>query len=140
ARGGVTGSRVMDARRGGGGRPAARRLAGRLPVDAGRRIVLVTAHRRESFGTPFNELCRALREVADRNPDVELVYPVHLNPEVQRTVRLVLHGHPRIHLLPPVSYPELVDLLRRCHLVLTDSGGIQEEAPSPAKPVLVLPH
>jgi len=134
----VTGNPVIDALLWAAERLDARPLDRRLPVDARRRIVLVTAHRRESFGAPFKELCRALREVADRNPDVELVYPVHLNPEVQRTVRLVLDGHPRIHLLPPVSYPEMVDLLRRCHLVLTDSGGIQEEAPSLAKPVLVL--
>jgi UDP-N-acetylglucosamine 2-epimerase len=110
----------------------------RVPVAAGHRLLLVTAHRRESFGTPFVELCRALRELVQRNPDVELVYPVHLNPHVQAVARRNLDRCPRIHLLPPVGYPQLVDLLRRCHLVLTDSGGIQEEAPSLGKPVLVL--
>jgi len=83
-------------------------------------------------------LCNALRELADRNPDVELAYPVHLNPQVQAPVRRILNDHPRIHLLPPVTYSELVDLLRRCHFVVTDSGGVQEEAPSLGKPVLVL--
>jgi UDP-N-acetylglucosamine 2-epimerase len=115
-----------------------RQVGPRLPAEATRRLVLVTAHRRESFGAPFVELCRALRELTERNPDVELVYPVHLNPQVQAPVRRILRDHPRIHLLPPVGYAELVDLLRRCHLVLTDSGGIQEEAPSLGKPVLVL--
>ena len=115
-----------------------RQVGPRLPAEATRRLVLVTAHRRESFGAPFVELCRALRGLAERNPDVELVYPVHLNPQVQEPVRRILRAHPRIHLLPPVGYAELVDLLRRCHLVLTDSGGIQEEAPSLGKPVLVL--
>ena len=84
------------------------------------------------------ELCRALRELVQRNPDIELAYPVHLNPQVQTVARSILDRCPRIHLLPPVGYPQLVDLLRRCHLVLTDSGGIQEEAPSLGKPVLVL--
>ena len=115
-----------------------RQVGPRLPAEATRRLVLVTAHRRESFGAPLVELCGALRELAERNPDVELVYPVHLNPQVQEPVRRILRAHPRIHLLPPVGYAELVDLLRRCHLVLTDSGGIQEEAPSLGKPVLVL--
>ncbi len=134
----VTGNPVVDALLWAVERLAGRSGGLRLPVDAGRRLVLVTAHRRESFGTPLRELCRALRELADRNPDVELVYPVHLNPQVQSAVRHVLQGHPRIHLLPPLRYWELVGLLRRCHLVLTDSGGIQEEAPALGKPVLVL--
>ena len=134
----VTGNPVVDALLWAVELLADGRVAPALPVDPERRLILVTAHRRESFGPPFVELCRALRELADRNPDVELVYPVHLNPQVQGPVRRNLGGHPRIHLLPPVRYSELVDLLRRCHLVLTDSGGIQEEAPSLGKPVLVL--
>jgi UDP-N-acetylglucosamine 2-epimerase len=133
----VTGNPVVDALLWAVERLGDRRIV-RLPADEARRLILVTAHRRESFGAPFLELCRALRELADRNPDVELAYPVHLNPQVQAPVRRVLGGHPRIHLLPPVGYSELVDLLRRSHLVLTDSGGIQEEAPSLGKPVLVL--
>lgn len=106
--------------------------------DASRRIVLVTAHRRESFGAPLMQLCHALRDLVQRNPDIELVYPVHLNPEVQAPVRSILGECARVHLLPPLDYWSLVDLLRRCYLVLTDSGGIQEEAPSLGKPVLVL--
>jgi UDP-N-acetylglucosamine 2-epimerase len=133
----VTGNPVVDALLWAVDRLGDRRMV-RLPADGARRLILVTAHRRESFGAPFLELCRALRELADRNPDVELAYPVHLNPQVQTPVRRVLGGHPRIHLLPPVGYGELVDLLRRSQLVLTDSGGIQEEAPSLGKPVLVL--
>jgi UDP-N-acetylglucosamine 2-epimerase (non-hydrolysing) len=103
-----------------------------------RKIVLVTAHRRESFGVPFVEVCTALRTLVDRNPDVELVYPVHLNPNVQRPVRAILGGVERVHLLDPLDYRTFVELLRRCHFVLTDSGGIQEEAPALGKPVLVM--
>jgi UDP-N-acetylglucosamine 2-epimerase len=134
----VTGNPGVDALMWAVERLGDRQVGPRLLAAATRRLVLVTAHRRESFGAPFVELCRALRELAERNPDVELVYPVHLNPQVQEPVRRILRAHPRIHLLPPVGYAELVDLLRRCHLVLTDSGGIQEEAPSLGKPVLVL--
>jgi len=134
----VTGNPVVDALLWAVERLGDRRAAPPLPADEARRLILVTAHRRESFGLPFLELCRALRELAERNPGVELAYPVHLNPQVQAPVRRVLDGHPRIHLLPPLGYSELVDLLRRSHLVLTDSGGIQEEAPSLGKPVLVL--
>jgi len=107
-------------------------------LDSPRRLLLVTAHRRESFGRPFVELCLGLRDIVERNPDVEIVYPVHRNPEVRGTVQLVLGRCPRIHLLPPLDYWHLVDLLRRCYLVITDSGGIQEEAPSLGKPVLVM--
>jgi UDP-N-acetylglucosamine 2-epimerase len=134
----VTGNPVVDALLCAVDRLQRRSTGVRVPIAPGRRLVLVTAHRRESFGTPFVELCRALRELVQRNPDIELAYPVHLNPHVQTVARSVLDRCPRIHLLPPVGYPQLVDLLRRSHLVLTDSGGIQEEAPSLGKPVLVL--
>ncbi len=134
----VTGNPVVDALCWTVERLGDRRVGPALPADASRRLILVTAHRRESFGAPFLELCSALRALADQHPDVELAYPVHPNPEVEAPVRRVLAGHPRIHLLPPLTYVELVDLLRRCHLVLTDSGGIQEEAPALGKPVLVL--
>ena len=107
-------------------------------IDPSRRLVLVTAHRRENFGAPLAELCSALRDLACHNPDVEVVYPVHLNPNVQSVVRATLEGVARVHLLAPVDYPQLVALLRRCTLVITDSGGIQEEAPTFGKPVLVL--
>lgn len=103
----------------------------------GRRLVLVTGHRRESFGEPFRQLCLALREIIERHPDTVMVYPVHLNPNVQRPVREILAGHERIHLIPPLEYVPFVALLDRAHLIITDSGGIQEEAPSLHKPVLV---
>jgi UDP-N-acetylglucosamine 2-epimerase (hydrolysing) len=134
----ITGNPGIDALHWTVGRLGDRRSGPALPVDPARRLILVTAHRRESFGAPFADLCRGLRELVERNPDIELVYPVHLNPRVRLPVRRALGGHERIHLLPPVSYADLVDLLRSCHLVLTDSGGIQEEAPSLGKPVLVL--
>ncbi|MFA6034773.1 MAG: UDP-N-acetylglucosamine 2-epimerase (non-hydrolyzing) [Myxococcota bacterium] len=103
-----------------------------------RRVILVTGHRRESFGGPFRDICTALRGLADRFDDVEIIYPVHLNPNVRAPVFELLKGHSRIHLIEPVGYPYLIWLMNRCHLVLTDSGGIQEEAPSLAKPVLVM--
>jgi UDP-N-acetylglucosamine 2-epimerase (non-hydrolysing) len=104
----------------------------------GRRMILITAHRRENFGKPFADLCHALRDLVERNQDVELVYPVHLNPNVQEPVRRILGSLDRIRLLPPVDYLEFVRLLKRAYLVLTDSGGIQEEAPALGKPVLVM--
>ena len=104
----------------------------------GRRLLLVTGHRRESFGEPFRALCRGLRRIADEHPDTVIVYPVHLNPRVQAPVREILGTHDRIRLLAPVPYPEMIWLLERAALVLTDSGGIQEEAPSFRVPVLVM--
>lgn len=103
-----------------------------------RRLVLVTGHRRESFGETFEGLCRAMRRVADSHEDVLMVYPVHLNPNVRRPVEAILAGHPRIMLLEPLAYDAFVWLLDRCQLVLTDSGGVQEEAPALGKPVVVM--
>lgn len=102
------------------------------------RLILVTAHRRESFGEPFQEMCMAMNDIIDTYPDVEIVYPVHPNPNVQKAVTALLHGRDRIHLIAPVRYEQLVDLMTRSTLILTDSGGIQEEAPSLHKPVLVM--
>jgi len=108
-----------------------------LPSD--RRLLLVTAHRRESFGRPIEEICEALRRIAsERGDEVHIVYPVHRNPQIWEPVHDRLAGEPGITLLPPVDYRTLVSLMARCYLVLTDSGGIQEEAPSLDKPVLVL--
>jgi UDP-N-acetylglucosamine 2-epimerase (non-hydrolysing) len=107
-------------------------------LDASKRLVLVTGHRRESFGAPFESICRALKALAERSPDLELLYPVHLNPNVRAPVEQILKGTPRVHLIEPVDYPRLVYLLSRAALVLTDSGGIQEEAPTLGKPVLVM--
>lgn len=100
--------------------------------------ILVTAHRRENFDQALRDICRALRALADRHQDLEIVFPVHLNPNVQRPVRELLSGHERIQLIAPLDYPELVRLLHGCWLVLTDSGGLQEEAPALGKPVLVM--
>lgn len=104
----------------------------------GKRFILVTAHRRESFGKEFENICTALATLAQRHPDMEIVYPVHLNPCVQKPVRAILSGLDRIHLIEPLDYVSFVALLRACTFILTDSGGIQEEAPSLGKPVLVM--
>jgi UDP-N-acetylglucosamine 2-epimerase (non-hydrolysing) len=141
----VTGNTVVDALV-----LARRKLAGRGPsapelqrLDAGRRtVILVTAHRRESFGAGLENVCRAIRDLVDRNADLAVVFPVHLNPNVRAQVRRVLTGDAvsegRLILTEPLSYTDLVWVLDRCRLVLTDSGGIQEEAPTFHKPVLVM--
>jgi UDP-N-acetylglucosamine 2-epimerase (non-hydrolysing) len=103
-----------------------------------RRLLLVTGHRRESFGAGFESICRALAELARRHPDIEILYPVHLNPNVREPVFRILGGLPAVHLIEPVEYLPFVFLMDRAHLVVTDSGGIQEEAPSLGKPVLVM--
>lgn len=102
-----------------------------------RELVLVTAHRRENFGQPIEDICEALRQLASRG-DVEIVYPVHLNPNVQEPVQRLLGDVPHITLLPPLDYLPLVHLMKRARIILTDSGGIQEEAPAFGVPVLVL--
>jgi hypothetical protein len=107
-------------------------------LDPSSRVILITTHRRESFGAPLRETCAAIRELSERFPDVEFVLPVHPNPEVKGTVEPLLQGLPRMHLIEPVDYVEFVHLMARSTLILTDSGGIQEEAPSLGKPVLVL--
>lgn len=102
------------------------------------RFVLVTGHRRENFGSGFENICRALRRIAEQFPDVEIVYPVHLNPNVQEPVRRILGNCRGVHLIEPLEYLPFLLLMDRCHLVITDSGGVQEEAPSLGKPVLVM--
>ncbi|MDI3535083.1 MAG: hypothetical protein PWQ82_1448 [Thermosediminibacterales bacterium] len=102
------------------------------------RVVLLTAHRRENWGKPMEHICMAVREIVDKFKDIEVVYPVHYNPAVRETVYPILDKIERIHLMDPLDTEELHNLMSRCYLVLTDSGGIQEEAPSLAKPVLVL--
>lgn len=109
-----------------------------LRLDPRKRLVLVTAHRRESFGKGLANICQALKEIVQRTPDVEIVYPVHLNPNVRSTVERLLAGVDRIRLIEPLDYVAFVHLMNRACLILTDSGGIQEEAPSLGKPVLVL--
>ncbi len=103
-----------------------------------RKVILVTCHRRENYGQPMTNIMTALRRVADTVPEVELVYPVHLSPVVQEVARQYLDNHPRIHLIAPLAVDEMHNLMARCHLVMTDSGGLQEEAPALGKPVLVL--
>jgi len=102
-----------------------------------KRLILVTAHRRENFGKPFENICHAIKELATRE-DVEIVYPVHLNPNVQEPVNRILKGTPRVTLLPPLDYRPMVHLMKHAKLLITDSGGLQEEAPSLGIPVLVL--
>jgi UDP-N-acetylglucosamine 2-epimerase (non-hydrolysing) len=102
-----------------------------------KRLILVTAHRRENFGKPLENICQAIRELASCE-DVEIVYPVHLNPNVQESVYRILRDFPHITLLPPLDYRPLVHLMKHTKLILTDSGGLQEEAPSLGVPVLVL--
>lgn len=138
----LTGNTVVDAlhwlRRERGDTVAAaadRALAG---IDLeGRRLAVITGHRRESFGQPFRDFCGALAEATRDHPDLVLVYPVHLNPRVQAPVREILGTAERVHLLEPVDYPAMIGLLERADVVITDSGGIQEEAPSFGVPVLV---
>jgi len=106
-------------------------------VDFSRRVILVTGHRRESFGQGFRSICRAIRKIA-LTEEVEIVYPVHLNPNVQRPVRQILGGMPNVHLMEPLEYRPFVFLMDASSFILTDSGGVQEEAPSLGKPVLVM--
>ena len=102
------------------------------------KLLLVTAHRRENFGARFESLCRGLKEIVNRNQDVVIIYPVHLNPNVQEPVNRILGGQARIILTKPLEYDVLAHLMKAAYIVLTDSGGIQEEAPSLGKPVLVM--
>ncbi len=109
----------------------------RLPYD-GRKILLVTCHRRENYGQPMEDIMSALAHIARSHEDVELVYPVHLSPVVQECAKKHLGDIPNVHLIPPLAADEMHNLMARCYLVLTDSGGLQEEAPALGKPVLVL--
>ena len=101
-------------------------------------IILVTGHRRENFGEGFEEICQSLRDIANENPDIQIVYPVHLNPNVREPVNRILSGIHNIHLIEPLEYLIFIKLMDLSYLILTDSGGIQEEAPSLGKPVLVM--
>jgi UDP-N-acetylglucosamine 2-epimerase (non-hydrolysing) len=130
----VTGNTVIDALKSMTTKP----LPCAYPKDPNKRLVLVTAHRRENFGAPFQRICEALRQLHDRLTDAEFVYPVHPNPNVRSTVMPALAGLPRMHLIDPVDYLTMAGLMQRAHLIVTDSGGIQEEAPALGKPVLVL--
>jgi UDP-N-acetylglucosamine 2-epimerase (non-hydrolysing) len=112
--------------------------ASRIVDDKSKPILLVTGHRRESFGEGFLNICIALKRIAEQYPSLHIVYPVHLNPNVQEPVYRLLSNVSNIHLIPPLGYQDFIRLMDRCHLILTDSGGIQEEAPSLNKPTLVM--
>ncbi len=131
----VTGNTVIDALHAIGPRV---RPDGLPALDPRRRLVLVTAHRRENWGQPLRQVCEAIRELAARFPDVEVVFSVHRNPAVREVVVPLLQGVPRVHLVDPPDYGPFVYLERRAYLILTDSGGVQEEAPGLGTPVLVL--
>lgn len=139
----VTGNTVIDALLGVVGRIGNDAVLSRQMRESfaylqeDKRLILVTGHRRENFGQGFENICRALREIAKRG-DVQIVYPVHLNPNVQEPVRRILDGCQNIHLIEPLDYLPFVHLMSCAHILLTDSGGIQEEAPSLGKPVLVM--
>lgn len=107
-------------------------------VDSSKKLILVTGHRRENHGQGFINICEALQEIALANPDVQIIYPVHLNPNVQKPVHKILSGITNIHLIEPLAYPAFVWIMTQAYLIITDSGGVQEEAPSLGKPVLVM--
>ncbi|MSR38889.1 MAG: UDP-N-acetylglucosamine 2-epimerase (non-hydrolyzing) [Planctomycetes bacterium] len=129
----ITGNTVIDALQW----TLARVAVSKFQVPQGQRLVLVTAHRRENFGAPFDQLCIALRRLADR-ADVRILYPLHPNPNVRQAAKLALGDHAHIKLVEPLDYPDMVAAMQACDLILTDSGGVQEEAPSLGKPVLLL--
>lgn len=134
----ITGNTIVDALQKVRNEVAKHKTPNLDSIPKNKKIILVTAHRRESFGGPFENICLALREIAKKNPDAEIVYPVHLNPKVQEPVFRILKNQNGIRLLPPLSYEEFVVLMDRSYFILTDSGGIQEEAPTFGKPVLVM--
>ncbi|HYG40377.1 MAG TPA: UDP-N-acetylglucosamine 2-epimerase (non-hydrolyzing) [Cytophagales bacterium] len=107
-------------------------------IKEGKKVVLITGHRRENFGEGFVNICQALVDLSEKNPDVEFVYPVHLNPNVREPVQKYLKGINNVFLIEPLDYQPFIYLMSKCYIILTDSGGIQEEAPSLGKPVLVM--
>jgi UDP-N-acetylglucosamine 2-epimerase (non-hydrolysing) len=130
----VTGNTVIDALL----QTAERQVPLGIPLPSDKKLILVTAHRRENFGTPFRAICRAIRTLADANDDVHFLYPVHLNPNVFDVAQSELTGHPRITLCEPLEYGSFITAMQRAHIILTDSGGVQEEAPALGVPALVL--
>lgn len=109
-----------------------------IAIDQSKRLILVTSHRRENFGEPFQNICRAIHTLANRNPDVQFLYPVHPNPNVKDVAHQMLGSSPNIHLCEPLDYAPFVAAMQRSYLIISDSGGVQEEAPALGKPVLVL--
>jgi len=134
----VTGNTVIDALLWVINQPEPAEIVTLMSGLEAKRLILVTAHRRENFGAPLEQVCLGLRELVRRNPDIAIVYPVHLNPNVQDPVYHFLNGEKRVHLINPLSYLSFAHLMNRAEIILTDSGGIQEEAPALGKPVLVM--
>ncbi len=132
----VTGNTVIDALLLTTAMPEPAGLLADVPPDA--KVLLVEAHRRENWGQPMRDICLGIKDVADARDDLHVVFPVHLNPIVKDVASEILSGHPRVHLLAPQDYLPFVFLMKKAHIIMTDSGGIQEEAPSLGKPVLVL--
>jgi UDP-N-acetylglucosamine 2-epimerase (non-hydrolysing) len=130
----VTGNTVIDALL----MTAAKDLEIGIDLDAHKRLILITSHRRENFGEPFRNICRALQTLAERNPDVQFLYPVHPNPNVKDVAHEMLGKCPNIYLCEPLDYAPFVAAMKRSYLIISDSGGVQEEAPALGKPVLVL--
>lgn len=132
----VTGNTVIDALLS----VADREVALPVVLDPTKRLILMTAHRRENFGEPFERVCLAVLALLEHNPDVQVLYPVHPNPNVRDTAHRLLGSHPRVVLCDPLDYLPFVAAMKRAYLILSDSGGVQEEAPALGKPVLVLRH
>ncbi|WP_347485883.1 UDP-N-acetylglucosamine 2-epimerase (non-hydrolyzing) [Vandammella animalimorsus] len=130
----VTGNTVIDALL----IAASKELELTVPLDSDKRLVLVTSHRRENFGEPLRNICRALRTLAENNPSVQFLYPVHPNPNVKDVAHEFLAGLSNFTLCEPLDYSPFIAAMKRAHIILTDSGGVQEEAPALGKPVLVL--
>lgn len=130
----VTGNTVIDALL----MTAERELELGIDLDSAKRLVLITSHRRENFGAPFRDICRAIQTLAERNPEVNFLYPVHPNPNVKDVAYEVLGQCANIHLCEPLDYAPFVAAMKRSYLIISDSGGVQEEAPALGKPVLVL--
>ncbi|MDH1069408.1 UDP-N-acetylglucosamine 2-epimerase (non-hydrolyzing) [Acinetobacter johnsonii] len=114
------------------------KISAQYPLETQRKVILVTGHRRENFGQGFINICEGLKRIALNNPEIDIVYPVHLNPNVQRPVNDILSNIANIYLIDPLQYEEFIYLMSQAHFIITDSGGIQEEAPSLGKPVLVM--
>lgn len=130
----VTGNTVIDALL----MTAKRDLDIGIPLDPNKRLILVTSHRRENFGNPFREICRALKAVAEQNPDIQILYPVHPNPNVKDVAYDILSNIPNVILCDPLDYAPFVAAMKEAYIIISDSGGVQEEAPALGKPVLVL--
>lgn len=110
----------------------------RYKINENKKLILVTGHRRENFGQGFVNICESLKTLANNNPDIDIVYPVHLNPNVQKPVKEILSNTSNVHLIEPLQYESFIYLMNKSHFIITDSGGVQEEAPSLGKPVLVM--